>query len=117
MERHLLTSLTSNDDYPQYLNSQNNIRLNINDLRKRRSKDNLVGSSARGYSGNGIPIMVSPDNGNATCNCISPVAKTRQNKHYTNTQPSKVNCGKGNASDESKPGRNTRIGFRISGEF
>ena len=36
---------------------------------------NFVGTSARGYSGNAIPIMVSPDNGNLTCNGISPVAK------------------------------------------
>ena len=43
---------------------------------QRQGTSNLVGTSARGYSGNAIPIMVSPDIGNATCNGTSPVAKT-----------------------------------------
>ena len=34
---------------------------------------NLVGAIARGYLGNAIPIMVSPDIGNATRNVKSPV--------------------------------------------
>ena len=41
---------------------------------QRQGTSNLVGTSALGYSGNAIPIMVSPDEGNATCNGTSPVA-------------------------------------------
>ena len=40
---------------------------------QRQGTSNIVGNSARGYSGNVIPIMVSPDNGNATCNGTPPV--------------------------------------------
>ncbi len=49
---------------------------------QRQGTSNLVGTSARGYSGNAIPIMVSPDNGNATCNGISPVANDKAVLHY-----------------------------------
>ena len=73
-----------------------------------QSTSNLVGTYAQSYSVNAIPIMVSPDIGNATSNGTSPVAKSR-----FNTQPSEVYCVKGNPTDESGPGRNTCI-YHIS---
>ena len=43
-------------------------------MSKISSIGNVVRNSARGYSGNAMPIMVSPDIGNATCNGTPPVA-------------------------------------------
>ena len=40
---------------------------------QRQGTSDLVATSARGYSGNATPIMVSPDIGNANCNGTSPV--------------------------------------------
>ena len=42
---------------------------------QRQGTANLVGSSARRYSGNAIPIMVIPEIGNATCKGTSPVRR------------------------------------------
>ena len=41
---------------------------------ERQGTSNFVGNSARGYSGNAIPIMESPDIGNANCYGTPPVA-------------------------------------------
>ena len=80
---------------------------------RKRSKaryTELVGTSARGYSGNAIPIMVSPDNGNATCNGISPVA----NYHVTLLN---LKCIAGKATQLTSPSRDETQGSDTEGEF
>ena len=82
----------------------NSSSYSVESTQRQGIQSNLVGTTARGYSGNAIPIMASPDNGNATRNGMSPVATDSD----TYTQPPLVYCEKGNATDESRPGRNTQ---------
>ena len=86
-QKHFYAILTNNGQYHKYDNTVSTSCTSLtNSYRfttwhfppferaQRQDTSSFVGNSARGYSGKEIPIMVSPDIGNATCNGTSPVA-------------------------------------------